>query len=167
MLTLLSLATRPVVPLSNVETKVLIQINEVSLIQGCPLREVLQDTNSTPCTHSHTLLSPYTYSPLHILTHTHNTHCTTTHTVPQHTPIPPSHPHTTHTHALPPSTQTVAANMSGELHLRMEAEVVTATTYFKDLQNHQFGTLILQYKGLKLHPKMQIKGFHINTIHIS
>ena len=148
MSTLLSLATWPVVPLSNVEI-------EVSLIQGCPLREVPQDTNSTPCTHAHTCHN--THTPTSIRTPTPlftSSHMHTTHTVPQHTPTPPS-------------TQTVAANMSGELHLRMEAEVVTATTYFKDLQNHQFGTLILQYKGLKLHPKMQIKGFHINTIRIS
>ena len=38
--------------------------------------------------------------------------------------------------------QTVAANMSGELQLRMEADEVTVTTYFKDLQNHIFGKQI-------------------------
>lgn len=52
--------------------------------------------------------------------------------------------HSTFTHSYT-STQTVAANMSGELHLRMEAEEVTATTYFKDLQNHQFGGSITKY----------------------
>ena len=88
---------------------------------------------------AHTLLTQCTsHTPLH--THTYHT----LHTI---------HPH------FPTCTQTVAANMSGELHLRMEAEVVTATTYFKDLQNHQFGKLILQYKAIKLHPKMQIKRF--------
>lgn len=34
--------------------------------------------------------------------------------------------------------QTLAANMSGELHVRLETDTVTATTYFKDLQNNQF-----------------------------
>ena len=34
--------------------------------------------------------------------------------------------------------KTVAANMSGDLHLRLETDVVTATTYFKDLHNHHF-----------------------------
>lgn len=66
--------------------------------------------------------------PAHIITHPsvgpHTYSCT--------------HAHTQHSHP----TQTVAANMSGELHLRMEAEDVTATTYFKDLQNHQFGRSI-------------------------
>ena len=32
--------------------------------------------------------------------------------------------------------------MSGELQLRMEADEVTVTTYFKDLQNHIFGKQI-------------------------
>jgi len=57
---------------------------------------------------------------------------------PSHTLIH-AHVHTLNIHT---SIQTVAANMSGELHLRMEAEDVTATTYFKDLQNHQFGRSI-------------------------
>jgi HUS1 checkpoint protein len=33
---------------------------------------------------------------------------------------------------------TVAANMSGELQLKMEADDVSATTFFRDLQNHVF-----------------------------
>lgn len=37
---------------------------------------------------------------------------------------------------------TVAANMSGELRLRMETDVVMATTYFRDLQNHHFDTSV-------------------------
>ena len=34
--------------------------------------------------------------------------------------------------------QTVSANMNGELNLRLETDTVTATTYFKELQNHHF-----------------------------
>jgi HUS1 checkpoint protein len=37
---------------------------------------------------------------------------------------------------------TVAANMSGELQLKMEADDVTVTTYFRDLQNHVFDTSV-------------------------
>ena len=109
----------------------------------------------TTCTHAH---STQLYLHLHTCTpsHLHNTH-SHLHT-PLHNTLHPlltqhtlttlshPHPHTLHTihppHHTPTITQTVAANMSGELHLRMEAEVVTATTYFKDLQNHQFGKLI-------------------------
>ena len=81
-------------------------------------------TSTLPCTTHYTHCSHNTHSlHFHIPTHTHYT---------QYTPL----------HHTPTITQTVAANMSGELHLRMEAEVVTATTYFKDLQNHQFGKLI-------------------------
>lgn len=114
----------------------------------------------TTCTHAH---STQLYLHLHTCTpsHLHNTHShlhtpLTTHythcshnTHPLHFHIP-THTHYTQytppSHHTPTPTQTVAANMSGELHLRMEAEVVTATTYFKDLQNHQFGmlTIIIQ-----------------------
>lgn len=34
--------------------------------------------------------------------------------------------------------QTVSANMSGELRLALETDEVTATTYFRDLQNNPF-----------------------------
>ncbi|CAI8036134.1 Checkpoint protein HUS1 [Geodia barretti] len=34
----------------------------------------------------------------------------------------------------------VAANMSGELQLKIEADDVTATTFFRELQNHIFDT---------------------------
>lgn len=38
----------------------------------------------------------------------------------------------------PSNSQTIAANMSGDLHVRLETDMVTATTYFKNLQNHHF-----------------------------
>ena len=31
--------------------------------------------------------------------------------------------------------------MSGELQVKLETDIVTATTYFKDLPNHKFGEL--------------------------
>ena len=34
--------------------------------------------------------------------------------------------------------QTVGANMSGEMCLRLETDEVQVTTFFKDLQNHHF-----------------------------
>ena len=46
------------------------------------------------------------------------------------------------THSLSLILQTVAANRCGELQLRLETDIVSATTYFKDLQNHIFGEFI-------------------------
>ena len=46
--------------------------------------------------------------------------------------------------------QTIAANMSGELQLRIETEDVTATTYFRDLQNHVFGESAVR-RPLRVH----------------
>ena len=37
--------------------------------------------------------------------------------------------------------KTLSANMSGELQIKLETDIVTATTYFKDLPNHKFGEL--------------------------
>ena len=34
--------------------------------------------------------------------------------------------------------QTISANLSGELRVVLETDEVTATTYFKDLQNNRF-----------------------------
>ena len=49
------------------------------------------------------------------------------------------HTHT-HTHKCTlASPQTVAANRCGELQLKVETGIVTATTYFRNLQNHVFG----------------------------
>ena len=39
----------------------------------------------------------------------------------------------------------VAANMSGELQLKIEADDVTATTFFRELQNHIFGGWFLSH----------------------
>ena len=40
--------------------------------------------------------------------------------------------------------QTVAANMSGELSLRLETDEVQVTTFFKGLQNHHFQVKCVQ-----------------------
>ena len=40
----------------------------------------------------------------------------------------------------------VAANMSGELQLKIEADDVTATTFFRELQNHIFGGWFLSHR---------------------